>query len=167
MIGTYPSPMQPLAAVIPGLAERPGGMPTIGQMHVLTIPLLLSADAKTAASKTYKQALWAAPTDGWYVVKAYYGAVVVPNYDSAVLALERYDASGDAGANLLSAANVNLETLTAKEATQMTLSTTQINRELDEGDVIWSTTTIGLTEVAAGEGLFVTLVLQGPEPDPA
>ena len=166
MKGTYPGPIQPLSAVIPGLEERPGQQPLVGQQRVVTVPLKLSTDAKTAASKTYKEALFIAPSDGWYVVDVFLTAVVVPDYASVTLAFENYDKSATTGNNLLSTTNYNVESLTAKQGTQMTLSATQANREMDEGDVIWTTLTVGATEVTAGEGISVTLVLQGPEIDP-
>lgn len=162
-MGTWPGPIQPLSSLIPELVERPGRQPIVGEQRIVAVPLILSTDAKTAASKTYKEALFIAPCDGWYVIDAFVTAVVVPDYASVTLALENYDKSGAAGANLLSATNFDMESLTAKQGTQLTLSTTQSRRQLDEGDVIWSTLTTGASEVAAGEGITVFLVMQGPE----
>lgn len=162
MSGTYPGPIKPLSDVIPGLRELPSGQPKIGQQFIVQVPLV----ALTAASTTYVINGFTAPSDGWYVADLFYSAQVVPNYDATTIAVENYDASGNAAANLLSATNENLETLTAKEGRQASLSTTVTNRRLDEGDTIIFTVAPTANEVAAGKGIGATLVLFGPETTP-
>lgn len=166
MKGTFPGPIQPMHAVMPGCEERPGGLPVWGPQQVIPVTIPLSTDAKTAASKAYLSLLFTAPSDGWVVEDCFVSAAVVPNYDSTTLALERYDASANAGANLLAATTADLEALTAKEGTQLALSTTLSRRLLDEGDTIWATVTTGANEVAAGQGIGVTLVVRGPDINP-
>ena len=162
MKGTYPGPIQPLSAVIAGLEERPGQQPLVGQQRVVTVPLV----ATTAASTNYVTGLFIAPSDGWYVVDLFYGAQVKPDYASVTIAVENYDSSATTAKNLLSATNENYESVTAKIGKQASLSTTQANREMDEGDTLIVTVAVGATEVTAGVGLFATLVVQGPEIDP-
>ena len=161
-MGTWAGPIQPLQSVLPGVEERPGGQPKIGLQHVVTVPLV----ASTAASTNYVVGAFVAPSDGWYVEDVWYGAQVAPDYASATLAVENYDASANSAKNLLSATNVNLEAVTAKEGTQATLSATQANRQMDEGDSLIATIAIGATEAVVGLGIFMTLVLRGPEVNP-
>lgn len=164
--GTSSAPIQPFSSVYPGVEEKPGGQPSLAAPLVITVTLPLGTDAKTAASKAYLSTLWVAPTDGWWVADAFVAAVAVPDYAAVTLAIENYDKSATAGANLLSATNFDMETLTAKQGTQLTLSTTLANRMMDEGDTLWATLTTGATEVTAGQGISITLVLRGPEVDP-
>lgn len=158
MIGTWNAPIQPLHALLPGFGEKPGATPPYGVQQIVTVPLV----ATTAASTNYVTGAFIAPCDGWFVSDAWYGAQVVPDYATSTLAIENYDASGNAAKNLLSATNVNLEALTAKEAAQAALSATLANRLLDEGDTLIATVAIGASEVTAGVGIFLTLVLLGP-----
>lgn len=162
MSGTSPGPIPPLSDVIPGIREQPSGQPKIGLQTIINIPLVET----TAASTTYYGLAFVAPSDGWYIADAWVSAQVAPNYDSAVIALSNYDASGNAAKNPLSGTNENLESITAKEGMQLTLSTTLVNRELDEGDTIIATVTIGANQVTAGRGIGLTLVLVGPEVTP-
>ena len=160
--GTFAGPIQPLSSVLPGLDERSGGLPVIGLQHVVSVQLV----ALTVASTTVVVGGFVAPSDGWYVEDLFYSAQTVPNYDSTVISVENYDKSGTAAKNLLSATNEDLETLTAKQGRQATLSATQANRLLDEGDTLnFSVVTTG-NEVAAGQGIGATLVLRGPEVNP-
>lgn len=164
--GTWKAPSQPLSSQIPGIAERPNGMPDTALPLILTVPLPLSTDAKTAASKAYLANVFTAPCDGCFLAKMYTSAVVPPDYASAVLAVEKYDASANAGSNALAATNFDMESLTAKEGAQLTLTSTESVRVLDEGDTINTTLTTGASEVAAGQGISVTLVIYIPEPNP-
>lgn len=161
-MGTWAGPIQPLQSVLPGPEERPGGLPRFGLQHVITVPLC----ASTAASTNYVTGAFVAPSDGWYVEDMFYGAQVVPDYASSTIAVENYDASGNAAKNLLSATNESLETLTAKEGRAASLSGTLANRLLDEGDTLIVTVAIGATEAVVGVGIFATLVLRGPEVTP-
>ena len=164
MKGTFPGPIQPMAAVLPGCEERPSGQPLWGLQRVITVPL--TPATVTVASTNYITGMFVAPSDGWYVEDLFYGAQVVPDYATSTIAVENYDKSATTAKNLLSATNENLETLTAKQGRQASLSTTQANRELDEGDTLIVTVAIGASEVVAGKGIFATVVLRGPEIDP-
>ncbi len=162
-LGTNPDPIQPLTSVLPGLEERPGGAPLIGVQKIISVPLV----TKTAASTTYKLGVFTAPSDGWWIKEAWVSAVVAPDYATTTLALDNYDASGNAARNPLSTTNQDIDgaALTAKEGKQLTLSATEANRSMDEGDVLNATVACGATEAAAGEGLQLTVVMVGPEID--
>lgn len=160
--GTWNGPTQPLSDQLPGVGERPGQLPVMGLQHVVSVQLV----TLTAADTTYVIGGFVAPSDGWYVEDLFYSAQTTPNYATSTIAVENYDKSGTSAKNLLSATNEDLETLTAKQGRQASLSTTQANRLLDEGDTINFTVAIGSTEVAAGKGLTATIVLRGPEVNP-
>ncbi len=159
--GTCADPIQPLHSVLPGCEEKPSAFPILGVQKVISVPLV----TKTAASTTYKVGGFVAPSDGWYIKEIHVGAMVTPNYASTTLAVDNYDASGNAARNVLAATNENLETLTALEGTKLTLSTTEANRYMDEGDVLNFTVAVGASETTPGEGIVATVVLLGPEID--
>ena len=133
--------------VDPRTADRPR------QLESMTLEL-------TAASTDYVLSFTASRK--LFIHTAYVAAETKPDYASATLAVSRHDASGDTDDNVLSAANFDLESLAAaKEGEELTLSTTLANRQLDPGDTINVTISIGATEATAGEGITVTFELEG------
>ena len=160
-LGTNADPIQPLTSVLPGLNERPGGVPIMGVQKIISVKLV----DKTAASTTYKTHIFTAPSDGWWIKEIYVSAVVVPSYASQTLALDNYDKSATAARNALSAATYALGGLTLKQGAQMALTATDADRFMDEGDVLNATVAIGASESTAGEGLGITVVMVGPEID--
>lgn len=67
------------------------------------------------------------------------GSYTKPNDADGVmtLALEKYDKSGTAEKNLLGAATFDLESLTAKEAEDLTLTSTTADLVVDAGDLVY------------------------------
>ncbi len=167
MSGTYPGPIPPLSDVLPGLRERPGGIPALGAQRIVSVPLWEKTVVDTTSRKV---GVWTAPSDGWYVVDVFVSQVVLPAYTGvATLALDNYDKSAAAARNLLSTTTIDLKAaggFTALKGLQLTLSATLANRMLDEGDFINANIVIGATEATAGEGIALTLVVQGPEINP-
>lgn len=163
MRGDVADPIQPLTAVLPGFREKPSGVPSLAVQKIVSVPLV----TKTAASTTYKVGVFVAPCDGWYIKEAWFADVVAPDYATTTLALDNYDKSGTAARNALSATNQDIDgtATTLKQGLQLTLTSTEANRMMDEGDVLSATVACGATEAAAGEGLVLTVTLLGPEID--
>lgn len=104
-----------------------------------THPIVVrSAPATLTANTTTTIALGAMPAYRYRIAKACVSCTTVPaDADGAITAvLKKYDASADAAVTLCSA--VNLETLTADEAAQITLTATltEAQRTLDVGDTL-------------------------------
>ena len=159
-LGTNADPIQPLTSVLPGLNERPGGVPIMGMQRTQTTVLA----NKTAASTTYKVPIFVAPCDGWWIKEIKLVEIVKADYATSTLAIENYDKSASAGVNVLSTTNQDLEAagITAKQGFDLTLTTTDSDRFMDEGDMLWATLALGAAEVAAGEGIAVSVVMVGP-----
>src|SRR3990167_5421755 len=113
-------PIQPLSSLLPGLREKPVGLPIAGVQRVLNVPLVLLA----AASTTYKVGVFVAPSDGWYIKEALYGSMVQPDYATTTLALDNYDKSASAARNVLSTTNADIDAAaaTALKGLKLTLS---------------------------------------------
>lgn len=160
-MGTHGDQVDSLATVMPGLFEDSGvGGARLGIQRQFSVslgpPLLVN-------STVYKQALFVAPCNGCRIQELWVTAAVSIGTGTHTLAFERYDASANSGANVLSTTNVDpAGIVTAKEGAQLTLSATPANLRMDEGDVLWSTLTIG-TQSPAGEGYIVTVIVLVPE----
>ncbi len=163
MRGDVSDPIQPVTAVLPGLREQPGGIPSVGVQKLVSVPLV----AKTTPSTTYKIGVFTAPCDGWYIKEVWFSDVVAPDYATTTLALDNYDKSATTARNVLAATNQDIDgaATTAKQGLKLTLSNTQANLMMDEGDMLNATVVVGATEMLAGEGLQLTVVLVGPEID--
>lgn len=144
---------------IPGIAEGDHmGGGKIVTVHVpLGPPLLVDGT-------TYKQVVFIAPSNGCEILGGYLSGAVSIGAGTNTLALEKYDASGNAGANILSTANIDPDTITAKEGLALTLSSTYSALQMDRGDTIWATLVCG-TMVTAGEGYMLVLDVLVPERD--
>lgn len=161
MAGTFGSgPVRSLAEVIPGLLEGSG---SVGAKLTIqkSLPVALTPPL-CVDGVTYKVPLFVAPCDGCMIKELWVTCAVKGEGGTNTLAFEKYDASGNAGANVLSATNFDPTTLTAKEGTKMTLSTTESNLLMDEGDVLWATFVTG-TQSVQGEGYFALAIVAVPE----
>ena len=163
MRGDVADPIQPLTSVLPGFREQTSGIPKVAVQKIVSAPLV----TKTAASTTYKVGVFVAPCDGWWIKEAWIAAVVAPDYATSTFALDNYDKSAAAARNELSTTNLDIDgsALVAKKGTQLTLTATDADRYMDEGDVLNATVALGATEATAGEGLVLTVILLGPEID--
>ena len=146
----------------PGITEGQGSRgPTHGIQRdvvaALGTPLLVDG-------VTYKQALFVAPCDGWYIKEIWLSGAVSIAGGTNTLALDNYDKSGTAARNVLSTTNIDPVSITALQGLKLTLSTTLTNRYMDEGDVLNATLVCG-TMTTDGEGYTITAVLVGPEID--
>ncbi len=113
-------------------------------------------------SVTYKIALFIAPCDGCEIVQGKVTGAVAVAGGTSTLAFEKYDLSGSAGANVLSATNIDPTGVTSLEGLALTLSATKANLYMDEGDVLWSTLVCG-TMSTDGEGYMAEFVILVPE----
>lgn len=152
---------QPISAVpLVGTLEGGGaaGRPALGTQAIFSQSV---GPSLLVDGTTYKQALFIAPCDGCYIKELWLSAAVKIGSGTNTIAFEKYDASANAGANVLSAANIDPDTITTTEGLQLTLSTTQSALTMDEGDVLWCTLVAG-TQTTAGEGYVVTGVVIVP-----
>ena len=142
------------AAPLPGTLEKSGaaGVPALGTQAVFTQSIGASL---LVDSTTYKQALFIAPCGGCFIKELWLSAAVKIASGTNTIAFEKYDASGDAGVNVLSTTNIDPDTITTTEGLQLTLTTTTTNLVMDEGDVLWATLVCG-TQGTAGQGYLVT-----------
>lgn len=150
-----------VADYMPGVFQE-GGDPLgnpVGRQVVVSVPL---GAPKLVDGTTYKQALFVAPADGCRIIDGKISAAVAIAGGTNTLAFENYDASANSGANILSATNIDPTGVTAKEGLALTLSSTEANLEMDEGDVLWATLTCG-TMTTDGEGYVATFVIEVPD----
>lgn len=150
-----------LGDLLPSLREgtAPTGGATHGVQQIVSIalgpPLLVD-------SATYKHAMFVAPCNGCIIKEIWISGAVKIASGTNTLAFDNYDASADAARNVLSATNIDPDTITAKEGLKMTLSATASNLVMDEGDVLNATLVCG-TQSTAGEGYVATAVIIVPD----
>jgi hypothetical protein len=152
---------QPITATpLVGTLENSGaaGRPALGTQAIFSQSVGASL---LVDGTTYKQALFIAPCDGCFIKELWLSAAVKIAQGTNTIAFEKYDASANAGANVLSAASIDPDTITAKEGLQHSLTTTTSDLVMDEGDVLWCTLVAG-TQSTAGEGYVVTGVVIVP-----
>lgn len=161
MPSTYGERIESIGRTFPGVREGSGatGSPPYGFPAVFTHPVgpPLLVDAAT-----YKHALFIAPCNGCRIKELWLSGAVKIAQGTNTIAFERYDASADAGANVLSTATIDPDTITAKEGLQLTLTATAADLMMDEGDVLWCTLVAG-TQSTAGEGYTVTGLVIVPD----
>jgi hypothetical protein len=151
----------PITAVPhPGTLENSGaaGRPALGNQVIFSAPI---GPPLLVDGATYKHVLFIAPCDGCNIKELWLSGAVKIGSGTNTIAFEKYDASGNAGANVLSAATIDPDTITAKEGLQHTLTTTLADLVMDEGDTLWCTLVAG-TQTTAGEGYCVTGVVIVP-----
>ncbi len=158
MSGTNPDLVGGLSDMFPMLKEGADLLPK-GIQRMVAVPMgaPLLVDAAT-----YVGCVFIAPCNGFYIKELWVSAAVAIAGGTNTLAFDNYDASADAARNALSDTNIDPTVVTAKEGYQLTLSTTLMNRWMDEGDVLNFTLVCG-TMTTDGEGYAVTAVIVGPE----
>jgi len=149
-----------LADVVPGLAEESGGTGAlVGIQRMVGVPI---GAPLLVDSTTYKHALFVAPCDGCYIHEIWVSGAVAIAGGTNTLAFDNYDASGDAARNVLATTNWDPTGVTTKEGSVMTLSATESDLYMDEGDVLNCTLVCG-TMTTDGEGYVVTAIVVVPE----
>lgn len=147
-----------LGMVIPTIREGVGGMGVqqVVQVH-MGPPLLVDGT-------TYKQCVFIAPCNGCYIKELKAVAAVAIAGGTSTLAIDNYDKSATTARNLLSTTNIDPTTITAKMGFELTLTTTEANKWMDEGDTINFTLVCG-TMTTDGEGLMLQAIVIVPEVD--
>lgn len=110
---------------------------------------------------TYNHTLFVAPCNGCYVKEIWLAGAVSIAGGTNTLAIDNYDASANAARNVLSTSTIT-PTVTAKEGTKLTLTSTVTNLMMDEGDVLNCTLVCG-TMTTDGKGYSLTFVVVVPE----
>ncbi len=150
-------PINSLGALFPATVEGngPTGNPPLGFQTIVSVPM---GPPLLVNTTTYQQAAFVAPCNGCYIKEAWLTAIVAIGTGTHTFAMENYDKSGTTGVNALSTTNIDpAASVTAKQGTQLTLTTTAANRLMDEGDVLWATLVTG-TQGTAGQGYVLTAV---------
>lgn len=162
MSGVSADRLPSIAEVIPGVKEGGGSTGAVlGIQRVMSVPI---GPPLLVDGATYKHALFVAPCDGCYIKEIWVSGAVAIAGGTNTLAFDNYDASANSARNVLSAANWDPTGVTAKEGSKMTLSTTDTNLWMDEGDVLNATLVCG-TMTTDGEGYVVTAIVVCPEID--
>ena len=149
-----------LADVVPGLEEGSG--PTGALVGIQRMVCVALGAPLLVDSATYKHALFVAPCDGCYIKEIWVSAGVAIAGGTSTLAFDNYDASADSARNVLSATNWDPTGVTTLEGSKMTLSATEANLYMDEGDVLNAVLVCG-TMTTDGEGHVVTAIIVVPE----
>lgn len=150
-----------IGRTLPGIGEKSGpvGRPAYGwpvEFNVPVGPPLLVDGA------TYKHALYIAKSDGCRIKELWLSGAIKIGSGTNTIAFEKYDASANAGVNVLSTTNIDPDTITATEGLQLALTTTVADLLMDEGDVLWCTLVAG-TQTTAGQGYLVSGVVIVPD----
>lgn len=160
--GTSTSKVPGLDAVIPGLSER-SGVTAMGKQVVVTTVLAPTITLGVLTDSTVYAAIgFIAPVNGCYILSMWLSGTIAIAGGTNTLAVDNYDASGNAARNVLSATNIDPTGVTALEGLELTLSTTAANRMMDEGDVLNYTLTCGSMSTD-GKGYAVTAVIVVPD----
>ena len=134
--------------------------PTPGRLGVLPNLLVGRCDAAIGSSTTTTYSFGSHPAK-CYINRAVVSAGTVPASTSGTIlgVIQKYDASADAAVTLT--ANVDLEALTAKEATAVALlsTLTDAQRTLDTGDTLQFVVTTDNTVTTAAVDLMVNVEL--------
>lgn len=147
-----------IAELTPNLREGSGYTALGIQRHVggpIGAPLLVDG-------ATYKHAIFVAPCNGCQILEGWLTGAVAIAGGTNTFAVDNYDASGDAARNVLSTTNIDPTGVTALEGLKLTLSATETNLYMDEGDVLNLTLVCG-TMTTDGEGYAVTFIVLVPE----
>ena len=145
----------------PNIGEKSGptGRPGRGWPVHFNVPI---GPPLLVNTTTYKHAVFVAPCNGCRIKEVWLTAAVKIASGTNTLALEKYDASADAGVNALSTTNMDPTTITATEGFQLTLTTTSADLLMDEGDVLWATLVCG-TQGTAGQGYVLSGIVIVPD----
>lgn len=159
MSSTSSATVGDLGSVLPGFQE--GGGPAgqrLGLQRHITVPI---GAPLLVDGVTYKHTLFTAPCDGCYIKEIWLAGAVSIAGGTNTLEVDNYDASANAARNVLSTTNMT-PTVTAKEGTKLTLTSTVASRLMDEGDVLNCTLMCG-TMTTDGQGYSLTAIVVVPE----
>lgn len=146
---------------LPNIGEGSGavGRPPFGWPVHFNVPI---GPPLLVDGATYKHALFIAPCDGCRIKELWLTGAIKIGSGTNTIAYEKYDASANAGVNVLSAASIDPDTITATEGLQHSLTTTTADLLMDEGDVLWATLVCG-TMTTAGQGYLAAGLVIVPD----
>jgi hypothetical protein len=145
---------------MPALREGNGPLGTGGGIQQLfTTPLGIPTLADGA---TYVAIGFIAPCDGCVIKELWASNGVKIGSGTNTLAVSNYDASANSARNVLSAATIDPDTITALEGVKLTLTSTVTDLIMDEGDTLKYTIVAG-TQSTAGQGYAITAVIIVPD----
>jgi hypothetical protein len=152
-----------LGDFMPDLREGSGktGVPTVGVQQSITVPM---GPPLLVDGATYRGIVFIAPCDGCFIKKVMVSAAVKMAGGTNTLAIDNYDASGNAARNVLSSATVDGTTIpaVALEGDELSFTTTTADRYMDKGDVLNFTLVCG-TMTTDGQGYALTAVVIVPD----
>jgi hypothetical protein len=139
---------------------REGAQGAAGVQQVVTMqvgpPLLVDG-------ATYKANLFIAPCDGCYIKELKAVASVAIAGGTSTLAVDNYDKSASSARNVLSTTNIDPTTVTpALKGFELTLTATDANRWMDEGDALNATLVCG-TMTTDGQAFMLQAIIVVPE----
>ena len=130
---------------------------TAANLAQITLSVPIAAAATVATETTIF-----AVNGSWTLIPGKVCFRVAPacSLSTVLFALENYDLSTTTDDNLLSTATIDVETLTDKQSTDLTLTATGADLVLVDGDSVFATVTSNNADMADGTGGIVTLVFQ-------
>lgn len=152
--------LRSIADQLPGLREGygPAGA-THGIQRMVSVPI---GPPTLVDGATYQHTIFIAPCDGCYIKEIWLTAAVAIAGGTNTLAVDNYDASANSARNVLSTTNMDPTTVTAKEGLKLTLTSTESDLYMDEGDVLNCTLTCG-TMTTDGQGYMLQAIIVVPE----
>lgn len=161
MPGTTPDLLASIGEIVPGL--KPGGQDGRPQRGVMVAVPWALGPSLLVNTTIYKRTGWICPVDGAYLKAIYVACIVQIASGTHTLAVEKYDASASSGKNALSTTNISFSAAPPiLKGFKLTLTTTLVDRVLDENDILWTTLNIG-TQGTAGEGYAAIAHIVLPE----
>lgn len=154
-------PISDLGSLLPGIKEASGltTTPLAGIQRWVSVPI---GPPLLVDGATYRHAAFVAPCDGCVIKEAWLTGSVKIASGTNTFAVDNYDASADGARNVLSATNIDPDTITAKEGLKLTLTATATDLNMDEGDVLNVTLVCG-TQSTAGQGYLFQACVIVPE----
>lgn len=134
------------------MAAATGELTGAGPKHYVSVPLGATANATTYTGVFVAHRAMT-------ITKASVAFVAVPasTLGTATLALTNYDLSATTDDNLLSTATIDLEGLTNKTASDLTLTATSADLVLADGDYVYATIISNNADMTGGTGGVLTL----------
>lgn len=150
---------KPLSAASYQPIFREGNPSRAGLQHALTVAL---GTPTLTNGTTYRGVVFTAPCDGVYINELWVTSGSAMAGGTNTFAVDNYDKSAATARNVLSASTVDPTSFTTKQGVKLTLSSTESNLWMDEGDVLNFSLVCG-TMSASGAGLALTAILNIPD----